>query len=70
MGFKDGTNNIRGEDANDLRRFVWLGTRDRPRWMRGGTWSVERTRSSDRFGPAPWRGRSSTKSSLFSSRGT
>jgi deferrochelatase/peroxidase EfeB len=42
MGFKDGTNNIRAEDKGDMRRFVWLGARDRPGWMRGGTYMVTR----------------------------
>jgi deferrochelatase/peroxidase EfeB len=42
MGFKDGTNNIRAEDADDMRRFVWLGSSDHPAWMRGGTFMVTR----------------------------
>ncbi len=42
MGFKDGTNNIRGEDHEDMRRFVWLGSGDRPAWMQGGTYMVTR----------------------------
>ena len=42
MGFKDGTNNIRAEDTDDMRRFVWLGAGDRPGWMRNGTYMVTR----------------------------
>jgi deferrochelatase/peroxidase EfeB len=42
MGFKDGTNNIRAEDEADMRSFVWLGSGDRPGWMRGGTYMVTR----------------------------
>jgi deferrochelatase/peroxidase EfeB len=42
MGFKDGTRNIRAEDTSAMRRFVWLGDRDRPDWMRGGTYMVTR----------------------------
>ena len=35
MGFKDGTNNIRAEDTDAMRRYVWVGRRGRPGWMRG-----------------------------------
>ncbi|HEY7152282.1 MAG TPA: iron uptake transporter deferrochelatase/peroxidase subunit [Solirubrobacterales bacterium] len=42
MGFKDGTNNIRAEDTDDMDDFVWLGPQDRPGWMRGGTYMVTR----------------------------
>ncbi len=42
MGFKDGTRNIHAEDGEDMERFVWLGARDRPAWMRGGTYMVTR----------------------------
>lgn len=42
MGFKDGTLNIRAEDRDDMDRFVWLGARDDPAWMRGGTFMVTR----------------------------
>jgi deferrochelatase/peroxidase EfeB len=42
MGFKDGTNNIRAEEAEAMDRFVWVGE-DEPRaWMRGGTFLVTR----------------------------
>jgi deferrochelatase/peroxidase EfeB len=39
MGFKDGTNNIRAEDVELMRRHVWV---DSPGWMRGGTYMVTR----------------------------
>ena len=42
MGMKDGTANIRAEDTDAMRRFVWLGTGDGPDWMRGGTLMVTR----------------------------
>ena len=42
MGFKDGTNNIRGEDTALMREHVWLGASDSPAWMRGGTYMVTR----------------------------
>jgi deferrochelatase/peroxidase EfeB len=42
MGFKDGTNNIRPADATQMRRHVWVGQNDDPRWMRGGTYLVAR----------------------------
>ncbi len=41
MGFKDGTRNIRAEDSDAMRKFVWLD-RDAPRWLRGGTYMVTR----------------------------
>jgi len=42
MGFKDGTNNIRAEDTEAMRRFVWVGGDEGPAWMRGGTYMVTR----------------------------
>jgi deferrochelatase/peroxidase EfeB len=42
MGFKDGTNNIKSEDSDQMRRFVWLGSGDQPAWMRNGTFMVTR----------------------------
>ncbi len=42
MGFKDGTNNIRGEDTALMREHVWLGASDSPAWMRNGTYMVTR----------------------------
>jgi deferrochelatase/peroxidase EfeB len=41
MGFKDGTANIRGEDTDAMRRFVWAGS-EGPGWMRGGSYLVTR----------------------------
>jgi deferrochelatase/peroxidase EfeB len=42
MGFKDGTRNIKAEDAADLRRFVWVGEESDQAWMRGGSYLVTR----------------------------
>ncbi|HET8862597.1 MAG TPA: iron uptake transporter deferrochelatase/peroxidase subunit [Solirubrobacterales bacterium] len=41
MGFKDGTANIRAEDTEAMRRFVWVGD-EGPAWMRGGSYLVTR----------------------------
>jgi deferrochelatase/peroxidase EfeB len=41
MGFKDGTANIRAEDTEAMRRFVWVGG-EGPAWMRGGSYLVTR----------------------------
>jgi deferrochelatase/peroxidase EfeB len=41
MGFKDGTVNIRAEDTDAMRRFVWVGD-EGPAWMRGGSYMVTR----------------------------
>ncbi len=41
MGFKDGTANIRAEDTEAMRRFVWVGD-EGPAWMRGGSYLVSR----------------------------
>jgi deferrochelatase/peroxidase EfeB len=42
MGFKDGTANIRAEDSEAMRRFVWVGDAEAPAWMRGGSYLVTR----------------------------
>jgi deferrochelatase/peroxidase EfeB len=42
MGFKDGTNNIRAEEAEAMDRFVWVGEDEPQAWMRGGTFLVAR----------------------------
>jgi deferrochelatase/peroxidase EfeB len=42
MGMKDGTANIRAEDGEAMRRFVWLGGGDGPAWLRGGSYMVTR----------------------------
>ncbi|MEO8082911.1 MAG: iron uptake transporter deferrochelatase/peroxidase subunit [Ardenticatenales bacterium] len=41
MGFKDGTNNIRAEDAAAMSEHVWVGD-EGPLWMRGGSYVVTR----------------------------
>jgi deferrochelatase/peroxidase EfeB len=41
LGFKDGTNNIRPDEAKALRRFVWVGN-EGPAWLRGGSYVVAR----------------------------
>jgi deferrochelatase/peroxidase EfeB len=40
MGFKDGTNNIRAENADLMDRYVWV--KEGPDWMREGTYLVAR----------------------------
>ncbi len=42
MGFKDGTNNIKDEDQNELDRFVWVGAETDQPWMKGGSYLVSR----------------------------
>jgi deferrochelatase/peroxidase EfeB len=42
MGMKDGTANIRAEDGDAMRRFVWLGDGDGPAWIHGGSYMVTR----------------------------
>jgi deferrochelatase/peroxidase EfeB len=42
MGFKDGTNNIVVEDSGALDAHVWVGPKDDPAWMRGGSYLVTR----------------------------
>jgi deferrochelatase/peroxidase EfeB len=42
MGFKDGTNNIVVEDAGAVDDHVWVGPKDDPDWMRGGSYVVTR----------------------------
>jgi deferrochelatase/peroxidase EfeB len=42
MGFKDGTNNIRGEDERMLAEHVWVGRGDGPAWLQDGTYLVTR----------------------------
>jgi deferrochelatase/peroxidase EfeB len=41
MGFKDGTVNIKAEDTEAMKRFVWVGD-EGPAWMRGGSYLVSR----------------------------
>jgi deferrochelatase/peroxidase EfeB len=42
MGFKDGTNNIKSEDAGAMDRFVWVGNETDQPWMKGGSYLVSR----------------------------
>jgi deferrochelatase/peroxidase EfeB len=42
MGFKDGTNNIRAEQADAMREHVWVGNSDGPPWMVGGSYLIVR----------------------------
>jgi deferrochelatase/peroxidase EfeB len=42
MGFKDGTNNLLGDDRAAMARHVWVGPRDRPAWLRDGSYLVVR----------------------------
>jgi deferrochelatase/peroxidase EfeB len=42
LGFKDGTNNIKLEDAAALQRHVWVDPSDGPSWMAGGSYLVAR----------------------------
>src|SRR4051812_8922250 len=42
MGFKDGTENISGDDHAALDRHVWAAARDGAAWMNGGAYAVTR----------------------------
>ncbi|RKS80456.1 deferrochelatase/peroxidase EfeB [Motilibacter peucedani] len=42
MGFKDGTNNLKLEDAGALAKSVWVAPGDGPDWMAGGSYLVAR----------------------------
>lgn len=42
MGFKDGTRNIAGTETARLRKHVWVGEKDGPAWMVGGSYLVAR----------------------------
>ncbi len=42
MGVKDGTNNIKAEDADAMDRYVWVPEGEGPSWMAGGTYLVAR----------------------------
>ena len=41
MGFKDGTNNLKAEDAKALDRHVWVQEAE-PAWLQGGSYLVTR----------------------------
>jgi deferrochelatase/peroxidase EfeB len=42
FGFKDGTNNLKLEDADKLEQQVWVQPEDGPDWMAGGSYLVSR----------------------------
>ena len=42
QGFKDGTNNLKTDDAAAMARDVWVSSPDDPAWMRGGSYMVTR----------------------------
>ncbi|HWV48184.1 MAG TPA: iron uptake transporter deferrochelatase/peroxidase subunit, partial [Microbacterium sp.] len=42
FGFKDGTANILGTDAEALRAHVWVSESDEPEWLAGGSYLVAR----------------------------
>jgi deferrochelatase/peroxidase EfeB len=42
LGFKDGTNNIKAEDAAAMSRYVWVGKDTDQAWMAGGSYLVAR----------------------------
>jgi deferrochelatase/peroxidase EfeB len=41
MGFKDGTNNVKAEDTEELAKHVWVSAAQ-PAWLQGGTYLVAR----------------------------
>ncbi|MFH8340832.1 iron uptake transporter deferrochelatase/peroxidase subunit [Streptomyces sp. AM6-12] len=42
FGFKDGTRNIAGTETDRLDKHVWVGDKDGPDWMTGGSYLVTR----------------------------
>lgn len=42
QGFKDGTNNVKAENADDMNDYVWVGDETDQEWMVGGTFLVAR----------------------------
>ncbi|MFJ5555939.1 Dyp-type peroxidase [Streptomyces sp. NPDC093250] len=42
FGFKDGTRNISGTEKDRPEKFVWVGEKDGPAWMAGGSYLVAR----------------------------
>ncbi|WP_171162071.1 iron uptake transporter deferrochelatase/peroxidase subunit [Streptomyces sp. I05A-00742] len=42
MGFKDGTRNIAGTETDRLDKHVWVGEKEGPDWMAGGSYLVAR----------------------------
>jgi deferrochelatase/peroxidase EfeB len=42
MGFKDGTNNLKAEEADQVQEHVWVQPGDGPSWLDGGSYLVTR----------------------------
>ncbi|ADD45314.1 iron uptake transporter deferrochelatase/peroxidase subunit [Stackebrandtia nassauensis] len=42
MGFKDGTANLKAEETKELKKHLWVGAKDGPEWMAGGSYLVTR----------------------------
>ena len=42
LGFKDGTNNLKAEDADAMDAYVWVGEETDQAWMKGGSYLVSR----------------------------
>lgn len=42
FGYKDGTNNIKAENADDTQAFVWVKSAGKSGWMNGGSYLVAR----------------------------
>ena len=42
QGFKDGTNNLHGDDQAAMDQFVWVGDEEPQQWMHGGSYLVSR----------------------------
>jgi deferrochelatase/peroxidase EfeB len=42
MGFKDGTNNVHGDDDRTMDGQIWVASSDSPAWMRDGSYLVAR----------------------------
>ena len=42
FGFKDGTNNIKAEETDNLNKQVWVAGGDGPDWLTGGSYMVTR----------------------------
>ena len=43
FGFKDGTQNIKSDQTDDLDQWVWVADGDGPDWLAGGSYLVART---------------------------
>ena len=42
LGFKDGTRNIKAEQASLMNNYVWVGGESDQPWLRGGSYLVAR----------------------------